>query len=456
MSLISTRAIRAPPLLLRLPPLPVPPRDALALLDDSLLPTSLPPPSRLRSHSDYSDATSTDGDDVYPRTPPVISTGTRPARTSSAGWAAPPRGQDSDDAWEDDGDVVDSPAGGEEEVGELVILSKHPGLVKQETDDSVSPATQHEVQAHEGVLVAYRRGTVQREADVALERMPLATRIGMRLLYHGIDRGRVVNSKRAERVFKRWSIREGRKFDDPHHAYERIMAFVKAYDIDCSQLREMDLRKYPTMNAFFSRRLAVGARPPASPNDPTVISSAADCRVTVFSSVADAQRLWIKGKRFTLPSLLQDPSLAKQLQGGAVAIFRLAVEDYHRFHSPVDAVVGGSKSVPGAYFTVNSMIVRDPRFDVFTSNKRDITTLLARHPHTGVPAPVAYVQVGALLVASIRRTAREGKELKRGDELGYFGLLRNSEGRNVEGVQVETLVKVGEKIGRWVDPSREA
>ena len=101
-----------------------------------------------------------------------------------------------------------------------------------------------------------------------------------------------------------------------------------------------------------------------------------------------------QGKHFTLPALLQNPALAAQLQDGAVAIFRLAVEDYHRFHLPVDAIVGESRSVPGAYFvrrapsssasrgspahshsrcsqTVNSMVVRDKHFDVFTENKRD-------------------------------------------------------------------------------------
>lgn len=95
--------------------------------------------------------------------------------------------------------------------------------------------------------------------------------------------------------------------------------------------------------------------------------------------------------------------------------------------------------------TVNSMVVRDKHFDVFTENKRDgasslllplsprppsltfpsapraVTTLHARHSLTGAALHVAYVQVGALLVASISRTARLGKALERGDELGSFG-----------------------------------
>lgn len=136
------------------------------------------------------------------------------------------------------------------------------------------------------------------------------------------------------------------------------------------------------------------------------------------------------------------------------------------------------------------MIVRDKRFDVFTANKRDgelrhlfrspineknppagltthrrlpaVSVLESQHPATGQPVRVAFVQVGALLVASIRQTAHLGQTLKRGEEVGYFAyggstivavfppgcvewnedLLSNSEGRNSRGAQLETLVKV--------------
>jgi hypothetical protein len=77
--------------------------------------------------------------------------------------------------------------------------------------------------------------------------------VGMRLLYHGVESGRLLKSRKVERVrllptsfpstrvtdlidsdvsqeLKEWSIREGRKFDDPHHARKRIEAFKVAYD----------------------------------------------------------------------------------------------------------------------------------------------------------------------------------------------------------------------------------
>ncbi|BGP58180.1 hypothetical protein JCM8202v2_005841 [Rhodotorula sphaerocarpa] len=329
-------------------------------------------------------------------------------------------------------------AGGRQQ---LVLLSEHPALVRGTT------------RLHSGVLVAKRQRKADGSEVVFLERMPLATRVGVRLLYHGVDRGR--------------------RFDNPAHALREILHFIRTYRIDCSELAQPDLLKYPTLNSFFYRKLRPDARPVARPGDPSVISSAADCRLTVFRSVASAHRLWIKGRRFSLSSLLRDQKLANELQDGPVAVFRLAPADYHRFHAPVSGTMGSTTAIPGEYYTVNSLIVRDERFDVFTANKRDVSIIHCANPATGQPAKVAYVQVGALLVASILQTTRQGQRLERGDEMGYFAyggstivavfppgnvewdavLLANSEGRNARRIQVETKIKVGEAIGRWISPN---
>ncbi|KAK4330679.1 putative Phosphatidylserine decarboxylase proenzyme 2 (putative) [Rhodotorula toruloides] len=438
-----------------LPPLPSPPPAALAYLHQRYLPSL--PHSR---HLNFAELPDHAANDEY--LPPAVEQAFQGYRARRAVERAKKLNEvgDSDDEWEDEGVVGGSLDGKDSALKHLIALSRHPALVK----GSVRSGT--------GVFVALRHGPVKGGEDIIFERMPLASRLGMTILYHGLDHGRLANTREVERMMKRWSIKEGRKFDDPRKALSRIEAFVRAYDIDCFELLEPDLRNYPTLNSFFYRRLRPGTRPIASPRDATVISSAADCRLTVFRSVEEAQKLWIKGKHFTLASLLRDKRLATSLKDGAVAIFRLAPADYHRFHSPINCTVGPTSHIPGSYYTVNSMIVRDKRFDVFTANKRDVTVLEAVHPLTGSQAPVAFVQVGALLVASIKQTAKEGAKVKRGDELGYFAyggstivavfpkgsvrwhddLLKNSEGRNAEGMQLETLVKVGEKIGRWVLP----
>ncbi|GAA5887690.1 hypothetical protein JCM16303_003727 [Sporobolomyces ruberrimus] len=297
--------------------------------------------------------------------------------------------------------------------------------------------------------------------------MPFSSRLGCQLLYHGlIGHEKLLDSIGVEKLFRKWSKREGRKFDSPRNALHRILSYARAYHIDCSELLQPDLRRYATLNDFFFRQLRKGARPIAEPSNPLVISSAADCRLTVFLSLESAQKLWIKGRHFTLEQLLGSEKLARHLKNGCVAIFRLAPADYHRYHSPVDAIVGRTKHVDGKYYTVNSLIVQDPRFDPLGENKRDVTVLY----HTrvdGTTSTIAFVQVGALLVSSIRQTVDQDAHIERGEEIGYFAyggstivcmfeagsvawdpdLLRNSMGENEQGLKLETMV--GERIGQW-------
>lgn len=110
-----------------------------------------------------------------------------------------------------------------------------------------------------------------------------------------------------------------------------------------------------TFNQFFYRKLKVDARPVEEPENSDRLVSAADCRLMAFETVNEATRLWIKGREFTVARLLGDAykSQAERFNGGALLIFRLAPQDYHRFHSPVDGTVGPMTYISGEYYTVN-------------------------------------------------------------------------------------------------------
>jgi phosphatidylserine decarboxylase len=110
-----------------------------------------------------------------------------------------------------------------------------------------------------------------------------------------------------------------------------------------------------TFNQFFYRKLKPDARPVEEPDNPYRLVSGADCRMMAFETVQDATRIWIKGREFTVSRLLGDAysSQSEKYQGGALAIFRLAPQDYHRFHSPVTGVVGPMTYIAGEYYTVN-------------------------------------------------------------------------------------------------------
>ncbi len=115
-----------------------------------------------------------------------------------------------------------------------------------------------------------------------------------------------------------------------------------------------------SFNEFFYRELKPGARPCSAPNNPKVVVSPADCRCVGFNKVDDATKIWIKGREFTISRLLGNayPEDAKRFEKGALGIFRLAPQDYHRFHIPVDGTLGEPKLIKGEYYTVNPMAIR--------------------------------------------------------------------------------------------------
>ena len=69
-----------------------------------------------------------------------------------------------------------------------------------------------------------------------------------------------------------------------------------------------------------------------------------------------------------MASLTQRPALASEFNGGALAIFRLAPQDYHRFHWPVSGTVVDMYDIDGALMTVNPMAVREPSTLEFQTN----------------------------------------------------------------------------------------
>lgn len=178
----------------------------------------------------------------------------------------------------------------------------------------------------------------------------------------------------------------------------------------------LPLEEFKTFNEFFYRKLKPDARPCSAPNNPKIIVSPADCRTVVFNRVDDATAIWIKGREFSIARLLGHayPEDAKRYVNGALGIFRLAPQDYHRFHIPVDGVLDTPKNIAGEYFTVNPMAIRSA-LDVYGENVRVIVPI-----DSVAHGRVMVVCVGAMMVGSTVITAKAGQRVKRAEELGYF------------------------------------
>ncbi|KAI0925468.1 hypothetical protein AcV5_008193 [Taiwanofungus camphoratus] len=244
------------------------------------------------------------------------------------------------------------------------------------------------------------------------EKMQVYVRLGIRLLYKGWKSR--MEGARARRLLKSMSIKQGIKYDSPESAAD-IPAFIAFHNLNVDEIQD-PVDSFKTFNEFFYRKLKPSARPIECPNDPYRLVSGADCRLMVFETVHEATRLWIKGREFTVARLLGDRyrSEAERYAGGALCIFRLAPQDYHRFHSPVDGTLGPMTYISGEYYTVNPQAIRTA-LDVYGENARKIVPIDS--PQFG---RVMVVCIGAMMVGSIKTTVRAGEQVKRGQEFGYF------------------------------------
>ncbi|KAL1297234.1 hypothetical protein AAFC00_004797 [Neodothiora populina] len=286
------------------------------------------------------------------------------------------------------------------------------------------------------------------------ERMSVYVRLGIRLLYKGL-KSNSMEKKRIRKLLRSLSFKQGRKYDDPASAAQ-IEGFINFHQLDMSEVLR-PVSEFKTFNEFFYRELKASARPCSAPDRPEIVTSPADCRSVVFNKMEEAQRIWVKGREFSVERLLGNayPEDAKRYEGGSLGIFRLAPQDYHRFHIPVDGIMGEAKLIEGEYYTVNPMAIRSA-LDVYGENVRVVVPIDSeKHGR------VMVICVGAMMVGSTVITRRAGERVSRAEELGYFkfggstllllfepgkmvydaDLVDNSQGA------LETLIRVGMSIG---------
>lgn len=220
---------------------------------------------------------------------------------------------------------------------------------------------------------------------------------------------------------------------------------------------------YPSLQAFFTRRLRDGARP----LDPAPDALLAPCDGAWGESgrVRHAELLQLKGRPYSLGALLGSDAEAKEFEDGAFASFYLAPRDYHRFHMPCDARVVAARQLPGSLWPVNRIGVEGVP-GLFAENQR-IAVRFAL-PSGG---SLAIVAVGATLVGRVcvgfddlrtgadrpaeeRRYPAPGIALARGEEWGRFEfgstlVLVGAPGSlSLEPEAPGTRLRLGRRIGR--------
>ncbi|EGC36631.1 hypothetical protein DICPUDRAFT_77743 [Dictyostelium purpureum] len=287
------------------------------------------------------------------------------------------------------------------------------------------------------------------------EKIPHYIEVSLRIMYSTSTGRTAIGNSQVKRLMRYLTNKTGRKYESLESVKE-IAPFIKFHNLNTDEILD-PINSFINFNQFFYRKLKPSARPIAEPNNSKIAVCPADCRLNVFSTIKISTELWIKGKSFSLQSLVQDEKLAQEFEDGSLVIARLAPQDYHRFHVPVDGVIGRSIPIDGELYTVNPIAIRE-NVDVYCENKRVVTEIISNEFEK-----VLFVSVGATLVGSIQLTnATPGQKVKKGDELGYFAfggstILLLFKKNTIEFDNdllvnslkpIETLVKVNTSLGK--------
>ncbi len=150
--------------------------------------------------------------------------------------------------------------------------------------------------------------------------------------------------------------------------------------------------EYPSLNAFFARRLAPDVR--AWPSDPRALASPVDGVLTRLGTVEDGRLVQAKGRRYSAAALLASEEAGARFDGGLYATIYLAPRHYHRIHAPVAGRLRSASHAPGALFPVNAAAVAEIP-DLLATNERVVCSIETD------AGRIALVAVGAYNVGRI-------------------------------------------------------
>ena len=225
---------------------------------------------------------------------------------------------------------------------------------------------------------------------------------------------------------------------------KKIPAFIKEHNIDMSDFED---REYKSFTDFFTRKIRYGKRPVDM--TPGALISPADSKLLVYEIEKDTS-MRIKGRTYTVDEILADAENAKEFAGGYALVFRLTVDDYHRFCYPDKGCLISKRFIKGKLHTVSPV---SKNHKIYMENTRLVNLLKTEKFGT-----IAYIEVGAMLIGRIVDNGTDVFE--KGQEKGYFEpggstvilLVKNVEidkdimEQSASGI--ETKVRYGERIGR--------
>lgn len=220
---------------------------------------------------------------------------------------------------------------------------------------------------------------------------------------------------------------------------KKISKFIQENGIDMAQYQK---EEYNSFNDFFIRKLKK-----ININKKGFISPC-QSKLLVYKITKDL-KVKIKNHEYKISELIDEEL---DYKNGYIFIYRLSVDNYHRFHYIDDGKRIKRVRCKGRLHTVSNY---SSSYKIYRENEKEYSILDTKHF-----GKIIYMEVGALLIGKIIN--HDLDTFRRGEEKGYFlpggstviviannikvdhDIMENSKNN------IETLVDVGEKVGEII------
>ena len=185
-----------------------------------------------------------------------------------------------------------------------------------------------------------------------------------------------------------------------------IKGFIKNNNIDMTQYEKA---KYGCFNDCFTRKIKKEMRPINMEENAFI--APCDGRLSAYH-ISENSDFYKKKSDYSVADLIKNSKKAPDFNGGVCLVFRLCVDDYHRYGYVDDGKIVENNYVPGVLHTVRPIALN--RYPVFVQNSREYSVIETNNFGT-----IAQIEVGALMIGKIKNHQKSGL-VKKGREKGMF------------------------------------
>ena len=247
----------------------------------------------------------------------------------------------------------------------------------------------------------------------------------------------------------RWFSKVNGVFQKSSFSKKKILKFIKEYNVDMTSYQ--DAKLYKSFEDFFRRKRKIEEEINSEAYQKDNLIAIADAKLKVIT-LNENSTFKVKQSIYDLKDLILDEKLSKEYENGICLIYRLTVDDYHRYVFLDNGNIEKEYYIKGKLHTVQAI---SDKYKAYIRNSRNVSVL-----DTSNFGKVLQIEVGAMLVGKINN--HNVKEFSKFEEKGFFdyggstivqiikkdNVKVDNEIMNMSANDIETKVKIGMIIGK--------